>query len=369
MMGYREFVDEPKVNSQANGKEHAKPARFTAIRLDKIALPEGAPAIIDDVIFPGALVVVIGEPSCGKSFFVSYLAMHIAAGRSWAGKPVMGGAVVYVTCEGARGFLKRMVAFRQEMDLPPDVPFFVITDAPDLGHRDGDAETIIARIREQVGGQVALVVIDTAARVMAGADENSSTDMTTLVDNGGKIIADLGATLVFVHHVGKDASRGARGSSVLRAAADTEILIEKIETGRRAIVTKQKDAESGLTLAFDLDQVNIAGSTETSCIVTVDTWQAEGGTKRAKVSGPALVALRALENAITDHGEIPPASTLLSRTKRVVRMPFWRDACARVQITETDTPDAKRKAFTRAAQKLQDTGMIGVFEEWAWLNT
>lgn len=343
--------------------------RFKATRLDALEVPATSAALIEDILSPASLNVVFGESGSGKSFVVSHMAMHIAAGWAWAGKATIAGAVVYVTAEGASGFRKRMVAFRQNLNPPADAPFYVIADAPDLGNADGDADEIILAIRQQVGINIALIVIDTMARVMQGADENSAKDVSVLISNIGTIISALGAAVVLVHHVGKDATRGARGSSVLRAAADTEILILKTETGRIASVTKQKDGEDGLTLSFELEQVEIAGTDgETSCIVTVDTWQTEAKIKRSKVTGPALVALRALEEAMAHHGEIPPASTLLSRTKQAVRMVFWRDVCAKVQITETDTPDAKRKAFTRAAQKLQDAGMIGVFEEWAWIN-
>ncbi len=368
---FREEVDHPKANGRVPELKQvmSRKLRFAAVRVDAIELPPKADDLVQDILTRGVLAVIYGESGCGKSFFASHMGMHIAAARSWGGKPTASGAVVYVTAEGARGFMKRMVAFRQQMKLPSGVQFYVITDAPDLGHTDGDAEELILRIRQQVGEAIALVIIDTMARVMQGADENSAKDVSVLVDNGGKIIEALQTSVALVHHIGKDGSRGARGSSVLRAAADTEILVEKTEAGRSATVTKQKDGQEGLTLSFDLEPVEIDGSGgETSCIVTVDTWQSNEGTKRAKVSGPALIALRALEEAIAASGEIPPASTLLSRTKRAVRMPIWRDACAKVQITEADTAEAKRKAFARAAQKLQDAGIVGVFDDWTWIN-
>lgn len=366
-----EEIDPPKFAGRVGDPRKASvlKQRFTAIRMDAITLPPKAEDLVQDIISRAVLAVVYGESGCGKSFFVSALGGHVSVGQSWGGKATAAGIVVYVTAEGARGFMKRMVAFRQQMKLAPGAQFYVITDAPDLGHTDGDAEELILRIRQQVGDAVALVVIDTMARVMQGADENSAKDVSVLVDNAGKIIDALGASVVLVHHVGKDGTRGARGSSVLRAAADTEILVEKTEAGRTATVTKQKDGQEGLVISFDLEPVEIEGSGgETSCVVTVGTWGEAAGGKRAKVTGPALVALRALEEAISAKGEIPPQSTLLSRTKRAVRMPFWRDACGRVQITEADTPEAKRKAFARAAQKLQDAGIVGVFDDWAWIN-
>jgi RecA-family ATPase len=245
----------------------ARTTRFTATRLDKIELPKGPPALIEDILFPRTLAVVFGEPGCGKSFLVSHMVLFAACGWTWAGKMTSPGTAVYVCAEGARGFLKRMVGFRERMEPPAGAPFFVITDAPDLGHAEGDAEALIQRIREQVGDRVSIVVIDTLARVLHGADENSAADMSTMVDNAAKLTDALGASVVLIHHCGKDPARGARGSSVLHAAADTEILIGKREGGNSAIVTKQRDGETGLVLGFSLEQIAIEGDDgETSCI-------------------------------------------------------------------------------------------------------
>ena len=60
------------------------------------------------------------------------MAMHVAAGWTWAGKATTSGTVVYVTAEGAMGFRKRMVAFRQELKPPASTPFYLISDTPRL---------------------------------------------------------------------------------------------------------------------------------------------------------------------------------------------------------------------------------------------
>ena len=63
-----------------------------------------------------------------------------------------------------------------------------------------------------------------------------------------------GGHLMIVHHSGKDTSRGARGSSALRGACDTEIELEVDEGSgiRTALSTKQRDLEGeGLRLALN----------------------------------------------------------------------------------------------------------------------
>lgn len=344
-----------------------KEERFKALRLDAIEIPVGHEPLVEDILLPDTLAVVFGESGCGKSFFVSHMALHAAAGWSWAGKRTQSGATVYITAEGAQGFRKRMVAYREHYKPPADTPFFVMADSPDLGHRDGDAGHVVTRIKQQVGPTVSLVIIDTMARVMHGADENSAADVSDLIENANRISSDLKCAVLLVHHAGKDAGKGARGSSALRAGADTEIFVEKTDGAHRATVTKQKDLESGLTLAFAIEPYDFANG-DTTCVVKVQTWQRGSGTKAPKVTGAALTALRALKEAIADHGSPPSPDSLLSRTIRVVPVEIWKGYFQRGLIDVGTTPDAKRKAFNRASNKLQEGGFISAFNDVVWLT-
>src|SRR5215470_18470659 len=40
-----------------------------------------------------------GVPGCGKSVLVEDMALHVAAGREWHGRPIKRGAVLYVALE------------------------------------------------------------------------------------------------------------------------------------------------------------------------------------------------------------------------------------------------------------------------------
>jgi len=54
------------------------------------------------------------------------------------------------------------------------------------------------------------------------------------------------AHLMEVHHSGKDESRGARGSSALKAAIDTQIHISQSNDVISAQLEKQSDGTTGL---------------------------------------------------------------------------------------------------------------------------
>jgi hypothetical protein len=81
-----------------------------------------------------------------------------------------------------------------------------------------------------------------------------------------------------VHHSGKDAKKGARGWSGLRAAVDTEIEVTRGPTARYATVKKQKDGEDGETIAFNLQRVVLGVDDDleeiSSCVV-VESFEAQ----------------------------------------------------------------------------------------------
>jgi hypothetical protein len=81
-----------------------------------------------------------------------------------------------------------------------------------------------------------------------------------------------GALVLLVHHSGKDASRGARGWSGTRAAADVEIEVSKNDCDHAATITKMKDGEDGRAFGFKLLPILLGhdedGDEITSCIVS-----------------------------------------------------------------------------------------------------
>jgi hypothetical protein len=108
---------------------------------------------------------------------------------------------------------------------------------------------------------------------MAGGDESSSVNMSEVVQAVDKIRRATDAHVMLVHHCGKDAGRGARGHSSLRAAVDTEIELFRNddESITFAQVTKQRDLPCIPPMAFSLEPVDLGlndyGETVTSCTV------------------------------------------------------------------------------------------------------
>lgn len=225
---------------------------------------------IRDVLPDAELAVIFGESGSGKSFLALDLAMALARGVPWRGKTTKQGRVVYIAAEGGGGFRKRVLAYAKQHGVDLKVtPFDVMHAAPNFMSTN-DAVDVVKAVKAT--GGASLVVVDTFAQVTPGANENAGEDMSKAIANCRRIHQSTGALVVLVHHAGKDSSKGARGWSGIRAAADAEIEVARFRGSRVARVTKQKDGDDGAEFGFvlapvALDQVDDDGIALTSCVV------------------------------------------------------------------------------------------------------
>lgn len=323
----------------------------------------------------GDLALIYGPSGSGKSFFALDLAHSIAAGHDWRDLPVTQGSVLYVAAEGDRGVLLRRRALQVHTD-SNDAPLFILDASPSLLEA-GDISGLVSVSRQcqnRSGSDCVLIVVDTLARVTPGANENSFEDMGRAIQGLNRLQRETGAAVLAVHHTGKDVARGPRGHSSLRAAVDTAIEIERGEGGQpnRARVVKQKDGEDGEAFGFSLRSVEVGrdadGDVVRSCVVE----HVEAVT--AKATGPKLpagckIALRALHNAIVEFGEPGPTSPHIPASVRVVAVTEWRKQALREGISNGDTQDAAYRAFARAKERLNADGIVGIFNELAWIRS
>lgn len=260
--GRAEFADlvEPEGDAAHNTRFRAVPAgEFT----------QGQPPrwLVKRVLPQAALGVIYGSSGAGKSFFALDLVAAVALGQSWREFKVRQTNVLYVCAEGAGGFRSRVKAYCHERAIDFGDALQVIAGQPNfLGH--DDPASIVDEARRTGAG---VVVIDTLAQVTPGGDENSSVDMGKALGQCQRIHEATGALVILIHHAGKDAARGARGWSGLRAACDVEIEVSAQAIARVAKVTKMKDGEEGAEFGFKLVPVAVGidedGEPIESCVV------------------------------------------------------------------------------------------------------
>lgn len=234
---------------------------ISAADLDQIPEPD---PLVDGILDKNTFTRVVGKSGSGKSFVMVDLAAHIALGMDWNGRPCSKGTVVYMVAEGASGMRRRVRAWEAHH-----------------GARLGDSVQFLPRpvqVLQQVNWLVwvaamvkvkpTLIVIDTQARVTAGANENGPEDMGLLVERCELLRAKTGACVVLVHHKGHSGDHG-RGHSSVLAALDAEIEVSKEGNGRIAVLsTKQKDREDFEPIRLDLFPVRVgAGANDTSAVL------------------------------------------------------------------------------------------------------
>ncbi|MGT3827383.1 helicase RepA family protein, partial [Enterobacter kobei] len=178
----------------------------------------------------------------------------------WAGKSVSAGAVMYVVGEGGIGVPRRIKAWEKKYGVKLNNLYLV--NRPVFPVRREEMQEMIKAARDvksRTGQPVRLIVVDTLARCFGGNDENDARDMGAFIEGCDVIKRETGATLLVVHHSGKDDTKGARGSSAFRAALDAEFNVRREGDGGAIILTctKMKDAEEPKQAAFDLRTVEL----------------------------------------------------------------------------------------------------------------
>lgn len=226
--------------------------------------------IVKDFLPAATLGVLFGESGSGKTFASYDLCAAVCRGIEWNGKRVTKGRVLYVVAEGVAGFVNRIKAYCHQQGIKPsDVDMDVISDLTPNLLEPAQITDLIKDIKQREPYD--LIVMDTFAQVMPGANENSGEDVGKALAECKRIHRHTGAMVLLVHHSGKDASKGARGWSGLRAAADVELEVLRSDELRSISVTKLKDGQDGAQIGFKLHTVILGededGDDITSCIV------------------------------------------------------------------------------------------------------
>lgn len=267
--------------------------RFNFEPVATFSSAQALPWIIKGVLPQAGLAVVYGASGSGKSFAVLDMGFAIARGEPWRGKRVKQGRVAYIAAEGAEGFRKRLAAYaiHHSVDLAT-VPMSVLDGAPNLMELK-DAKDLAAGVMASGGADV--IIVDTFAQTTPGANENAGEDVGKALGHCKRLHELTGALVVLIHHSGKDASKGARGWSGLRAAADAEIEVVREGDMRALRLSKNKDGEDGLQWGFALDVVQLGVDEDLDPITSCVAVEAE-----IPVGGMSDRKLGAVEKVVND---------------------------------------------------------------------
>lgn len=215
-------------------------------------------ANVDDPVWlvPGLIPahgtgMIYGFTGSFKSFIALDLALCLAYGipGQWeipVEQPKK--VVVYFAGEGSIGTAKkRFPAWRKAHDIEfeGDHLFLIMNRVPLFS--DIEEWEQIKLDLHKLGLKPDLFIVDTLARFASGTDEGSNSDATIVTNFGENLARYYECCVMYVHHEGKDASRGARGASAWLSNMDFALSTKKVEgdkPGTYLKIVKQKDADT-----------------------------------------------------------------------------------------------------------------------------
>lgn len=352
-----------------------KRSKFPLTLLSEIVVDDvDAEFLVEDILPLHGLATIYGPPGSAKTFLALDLALCVAGGVPFFGKAVnQGGGVIYIAAEAGAGLRKRVIAARAEKAIAETAPFAMITLAPNLGPKKSEAAALIADIKAQWphSAPIRLIVIDTLARTLPGADENAAADMGAFVANTAAIAAAFDCLVAVIHHSGKDVERGMRGSSNLNGATDCEWQISSKDGIRTVLLHKMKDGEDGLEWSFRLEKRQVSRNSGkrqlSTCVVIPETSPkpTEGKPRLDPPTGVRKLVWQAVLDALGTHGEIMPACEDLPRCKGVLRKHVRENAISR-GVGNPENPKSQISLINKELSNLNAGGWIGQWKEWIW---
>ncbi len=251
--------------------------------------------------------------------------------------------------EGVEGLRHRRMALAQVRGLT-NPPLAFVPHALSVPEEVETFLLLFDRAAELYWTPPVLLILDTLSRFFGSGDENAARDMTVFlraVDQLRKRHPKL--HVMVVHHSGKDETKGMRGSSALKGAADTVIFCEKVNGLHNAVVEKQKDGEEGLAFPFALKPVDVGtdedGSPISSCVV-------EPLSSTEPAAGPPLFGYSA--TAVTVLRDLARADAAI--LKNEVSYDLYRQRF--IEAHDGNNDQTIRKAAMRAAEQLQKLNAI-----------
>jgi DNA polymerase I-like protein with 3'-5' exonuclease and polymerase domains len=245
----------------------------TDLWMDGDQTPGPVPTIVEDLIPAQGLTFLGGQSGAGKTFVAIQLCVALGSHTKFFGRETeekLG--AIYVAAEGRATIAPRLKAAKLGGFVDEDLPVVVIGAVPDLTDKAQRRQFIQSKIKKaermimrRHGVRTGVVIVDTLAKAFSMKDENSAAEMNAVCRHAEALGEAIGAATLVIHHYGKDASTGLRGSSALRGAGESVIaaLVTREGgdtgdvTGRWLEHVKSRVGEEGAKWAFTLRSVDL----------------------------------------------------------------------------------------------------------------
>jgi hypothetical protein len=318
--------------------------------------------LVRNIIPATGIGVIYGASRSGKTFLLLDLMAAISTARPWFGYKIKDALpCTYVALEGRSGVPQRIAACRSKW---PELNIHTIMEPWDIRHPG--ARLALAQSVKDAGRAGGVLAIDTLAQSAPGMDENSSQDMTLLVNACQQLQDDLGGVVLLVHHTGKDAGKGMRGSSALLPALDASIEVKRNQEARSWLSDKVKDGPDSVEHTFTLSTVHLDVDDEGEAITSVIIAEGQSGARVR--AGPTGAHQRVVLDGITelsatvDQGGAPDTVPFDRNTVSVETL------VAGMRGRLSCEPKRQTEQIRAAIAGLQKNGFISIMGGWLWIT-
>lgn len=304
------------MSEAANVVDFARKRPFVVETFEDIA-PVNIESLIKGVLPMAGIGFIVGASKGGKTFVAIDWSIKVACGATVMQRRVKQAGVVYLGAEDPDGCRLRISAWKRRNKRGSYTPFSFIGRKINLLDAD-EVDQLIVELQDIAGfyeandHRLGLVVIDTFAACIPGADENGSTDGGPAIAALQRIGEQTGAFVLCIAHHGKAGKDGGiRGWSGFDAASDATITVERDEDDqeqRRITLSKVKNGVDGAQVGFRLVKqalglIDEDGEEVWSCVVEYDTVAPEKVSKmrRKALSANAEIVMLQLGRMLDRH--------------------------------------------------------------------
>jgi len=363
-MNTEQFADEINGSRRKYNGSGGDAPRFSFANVTELLAAPPPTWTVHEIIPDHGVGVIWGASGSGKTFAALDLACSVVRDTPWHGRSVERGTVLYIATEGRLAL--RLQAYMEHHGIPEHALDGLRILESRINLLNGDATALIEAIKAAELDEIRLVIVDTLNRAMPGGNENASEDMGRMVDAAAAIAEAINGTCIYVHHSGKDDSKGSRGHSSLKAATDFELSVRRDGEIRTIEVEKVRDAEDQYALAsFELVPVG-------DSVVLSPTETPKKRTKLPRMTAAETVALNALHAVFDDREKCreAPVALLAHGAKigqHVALIEDWRQ-CVYSRVGSDVSPDTKKKTFQRARERLTAHRRVHIHDDFVWLT-
>jgi putative DNA primase/helicase len=308
-----------------------------------------------------------------KSFLLLEMAQCLCTRRAFFGNEVFTPGKVFYICGEGRGALERRLkalkiikgGFNENL---------MILDTP----INIDSSIDMGRLKNMIAEHIPrLVIFDTFASLNNGTNENDPSEVARTLRLIKETCRNGETSSLFIHHLGKDESRGGRGASNFKTDVDFLFEMKRLPDSMMASLSciKMKDGDnfSDIYMTANIVELGLTrqdGNETTSLILQPSDYVPTEKNNSKPLGVVSKNILTVLHQALEKNGVEPPQEiknkfpdSPKNCPVKVVHLDDFRPfAYPYLNVAK----DSKRMSLKRCIENLEENGKVMFFNDYLW---